>query len=181
MVHLISRNNNLSLNGDLQTQHLRHKVILWTKTKAELAKGVQAGGGTANETDEQLLPANCRNSVQGKSLIVDDRGYVCPRAELLQNGCCSEADDEPSKQFSCTTCNRTTVRPILEDVLAKANGRQVALYAEVTDQFELCLTKCRTNSQSVQNENKYRNPELKHCYGEMNEALWLATDGKDSQ
>ncbi|XP_058127435.1 SREBP regulating gene protein [Anopheles ziemanni] len=197
MVHLISRNNNLSLNGDLQTQHLRHKVILWTKTKAELTKAVQAGGGTANETGEQQIPTNCRNSVQGKSLIVDDRGYVCPRVELLQNGCCDEADDEPSKQFACTTCKpnhccavyeycvscclNSDKRSILEDVLAKANGRQVALYAEVTDQFELCLTKCRTNSQSVQNENKYRNPELKHCYGEMNEALWLATDGKDSQ
>lgn len=65
-------------------------------------------------------------------------------------------------------------RPILEEVLAKANGRQVALYATVVDQFELCLTKCRTNSQSVQNENKYRNPEQKHCYGEINEA-WLSS------
>uniref|UniRef100_A0A182M659 SREBP regulating gene protein n=1 Tax=Anopheles culicifacies TaxID=139723 RepID=A0A182M659_9DIPT len=101
----------------------------------------------ANDTDELPEPLSCRNSIQGKSLIVDDRGY----------------------------------RPILEEVLAKANGRQVALYAEVTDQFELCLTKCRTNSQSVQNENKYRNPEQKHCYGEMNDALWPSASSKDTQ
>lgn len=62
-------------------------------------------------------------------------------------------------------------RPLLERVLAKATGRQIAVYATVNDQYELCLTKCRTNSHSVQNENKYRDPKLKHCYGETEEQL----------
>lgn len=205
MVHLIRRNNGLGLNEDyLQTQLLLRKNIIWTKAKhyrpdpAVLA----ALGGGANETDEQLEPLTCRNSIQGKSLIVDDRGYVCSRAELQKNGCCSETDPQGNaidggKLFPCRTClpNRCCAvyeycvscclnpdkRPILEEVLAKANGRQVALYAEVTDQFELCLTKCRTNSQSVQNENKYRNPEQKHCYGEMSEGLWPSGTGKDAQ
>lgn len=55
-------------------------------------------------------------------------------------------------------------RPILEIVLEKATGRQTALFATVIDQFELCLAKCRTDSHSVEHENKYKNPESKHCY-----------------
>uniref|UniRef100_A0A182N127 SREBP regulating gene protein n=1 Tax=Anopheles dirus TaxID=7168 RepID=A0A182N127_9DIPT len=201
MVHLIRRSNHLSLNGDyLQTQLLLRKNIVWTKVRrpGPLGPGLDAAAG--NETDDQQqLPASCRNSIQGKSLIVDDRGYVCARAELLKSGCCRGHEDEEAdagKQFPCRSClpNRCCAvyeycvscclnpdkRPILEDVLAKANGRQIALYAEVTDQFELCLTKCRTNSQSVQNENKYRNPEQKHCYGEMSDAPYISASGKDT-
>uniref|UniRef100_A0A182T1M5 SREBP regulating gene protein n=1 Tax=Anopheles maculatus TaxID=74869 RepID=A0A182T1M5_9DIPT len=201
-------NNNLGLNEDyLQTQLLLRKNIIWTKERHHPGRGadpavIAALAGIGNETDELVEPLTCRNSIQGKSLIVDDRGYVCSRAELQKNGCCSETDQpgntiDGGKLFSCRTClpNRCCAvyeycvscclnpdkRPILEEVLAKANGRQVALYAEVTDQFELCLTKCRTNSQSVQNENKYRNPEQKHCYGEMSEGLWPSGSGKDTQ
>uniref|UniRef100_A0A182PUB9 SREBP regulating gene protein n=1 Tax=Anopheles epiroticus TaxID=199890 RepID=A0A182PUB9_9DIPT len=216
MVHLIQRNNSFNLNADyLQTQQLlRSKNIIWNKARhirpgAKLAEVLVGSASTiANETDEdrggeQPAPSNsCRNSIQGKSLLVDDRGYVCARTELLANGCCSENADTV-KLFSCYTCrpNRCCAvyeycvacclnpdkRPILEEVLAKANGRQVALYAEVTDQFELCMTKCRTNSQSVQNENKYRNPEQKHCYGEIGDAgaaaavTWISESGKDAQ
>lgn len=57
-------------------------------------------------------------------------------------------------------------RKILEKVIAKASGRQVAVFASVKDHFELCLAKCRTDSHSVQHENKYRDPTAKHCYGE---------------
>uniref|UniRef100_A0A2M4AVU1 SREBP regulating gene protein n=1 Tax=Anopheles triannulatus TaxID=58253 RepID=A0A2M4AVU1_9DIPT len=183
MVHLIRKNNNLNLHADfLQSQLLRHKEIVWTKP---------ASLPSANETEEKL-PSSCRNSVQGKTLIVDDRGYVCARSALLQNGCCNDVGKR--KLYPCSSClpNRCCavyeycvacclhpdMRPVLEEVLAKANGRQVALYATVVDQFELCLTKCRTNSQSVQNENKYRNPEQKHCYGEINEA-WLSSSEND--
>lgn len=55
-------------------------------------------------------------------------------------------------------------RTILEQVLNQANGRQTALFATVKDQFELCMAKCRTDSYSVQHENKYKNPETKYCY-----------------
>lgn len=54
---------------------------------------------------------------------------------------------------------------MLEEVLKRASGRQTALFATVRDQFELCLAKCRTDSHSVQHENKYKNPSRKHCYG----------------
>lgn len=50
-------------------------------------------------------------------------------------------------------------------MLAQAQGRQRAVFATVSDHFELCLAKCRTDSHSVQHENQYRRPGAKHCYG----------------
>jgi hypothetical protein len=57
-------------------------------------------------------------------------------------------------------------KEVLQDILGKAAGTLNLLLTSVTDHFELCLTKCRTSSQSVQHENSYRNPRAKHCYGE---------------
>ncbi|CAH1233845.1 C12orf49 [Branchiostoma lanceolatum] len=37
----------------------------------------------ANKTDP-----NCRNSVQGKEVIADERGFVCDREDILVGGCC---------------------------------------------------------------------------------------------
>lgn len=52
----------------------------------------------------------------------------------------------------------------MEKALEMATGRQTALFATVKDQFELCMAKCRTDSHSVQHENKYKNPDNKFCY-----------------
>nr|XP_019563172.2 UPF0454 protein C12orf49 homolog [Aedes albopictus] len=175
MVRLIGNNVSLNLDGDLfQTGLQREKPIIWTSSVVE----------DRNRSND--LSTNCRNSVQGKALIVDDRGYVCTRFELLWTGCCN-VEVESTKLFHCETCLGSNCcaiyeycvsccmhpnkRPLLERVLAKATGRQIAVYATVNDQYELCLTKCRTNSHSVQNENKYRDPKLKHCYGETEEQL----------
>ncbi|EAT37032.1 AAEL010931-PC [Aedes aegypti] len=175
MVRLIGNNVSLNLDGDLfQTGLQREKPIIWTSAILE----------DRNRSND--LSTNCRNSVQGKALIVDDRGYVCTRFELLWTGCCN-VEVESTKLFHCDTCQSSNCcaiyeycvsccmhpnkRPLLERVLAKATGRQIAVYATVNDQYELCLTKCRTNSHSVQNENKYRDPKLKHCYGETEEQL----------
>lgn len=56
---------------------------------------------------------------------------------------------------------------MLESVLGKATEQNNVLFASVADHFELCLAKCRTNSQSVQHENSYRDPKAKYCFGEM--------------
>lgn len=63
---------------------------------------------------------HCRNSIQGKVLIVDERGYVCLRRDILASGCCNpelpkneqamnkdEQTTIPKKRdkFSCETCN----------------------------------------------------------------------------
>lgn len=56
---------------------------------------------------------------------------------------------------------------MLENVLGKATEQNNVIFASVADHFELCLAKCRTNSQSVQHENSYKDPKAKHCYGEL--------------
>lgn len=58
-------------------------------------------------------------------------------------------------------------KEVLENVLGKASEQNSVLFASVTDHFELCLAKCRTNSQSVQHENSYKDPRAKYCYGEL--------------
>lgn len=57
-------------------------------------------------------------------------------------------------------------KDVLESILKKATEQNNVLFASVSDHFELCLAKCRTNSQSVQHENSYKDPKSKHCYGE---------------
>ncbi|XP_029670036.1 UPF0454 protein C12orf49 homolog [Formica exsecta] len=67
-----------------------------------------------NENNASTQP--CRNSVQGKGLIVDERGIVCSRHEVLPNGCCTMELKQASKneetlsmakkeRYSCKTCN----------------------------------------------------------------------------
>lgn len=67
-----------------------------------------------NDTDSFNQP--CRNSIQGKVLIVDEHGVVCSRHEVLPNGCCSTEQKQVLKteetvattqreRYSCKTCN----------------------------------------------------------------------------
>nr|CAG4643390.1 EOG090X0AGU [Ilyocryptus agilis] len=138
------------------------------------------GPEDANDTTG-LKPSTCRNSVQGKALIADQKGYVCSRQNVMSNGCC-KPESEGTKQYSCETCHENGCcliyehciscclhpdkKEVLQGVLNKASGTLNMLLASVADHFDLCLTKCRTSSQSVQHENSYRNPKAKHCYGE---------------
>lgn len=139
-----------------------------------------------NETSVKV--SSCRNSVQGKVLIADDRGYVCPRNDVLSNGCCSVVS-LATKRYSCETCQdsgccsiyehciscclRPEKKALLQRILGKASETFNILFASITDHFELCLTKCRTSSQSVQHENSYRDPRAKHCYGEAPPAVHI--------
>nr|CAG4650357.1 EOG090X0AGU [Sida crystallina] len=137
--------------------------------------------GPEDTNDTDLRPLSCRNSVQGKALIADDKGYVCSRLNVMPNGCC-KPETEGTKRYGCETCSgngccsiyefciscclQPEKKQVLQEVLGKAAGSLNLLLASVTDHFELCLTKCRTSSQSVQHENSYRNSRAKHCYGE---------------
>lgn len=123
----------------------------------------------------------CRNSVQGKDLIADDKGYVCERQNILPGGCC-DIESDSSSRFECQTCDsngccaiyehcvscclQPEKQALLRKILSKASDTFQQLFASVTDHFELCLTKCRTSSQSVQHENSYRDPKARFCYGE---------------
>jgi len=125
--------------------------------------------------------ATCRNSVQGRETIADDRGYVCDRSELLASGCC-DANSSTAGRFLCTSCDQVAAccgsyedciscclrpeqRPGLQQILNRAAESNNVLFVSVSDHFELCLAKCRTSSSSVQHENTYRNKMNKFCYG----------------
>ncbi|XP_078045164.1 SREBP regulating gene protein [Augochlora pura] len=68
----------------------------------------------SNLNDSEVVAQPCRNSVQGKALIVDERGIVCGRRDILPNGCCSieeknyKSEEVPvakRERYSCKTCN----------------------------------------------------------------------------
>jgi len=122
----------------------------------------------------------CRNSVQGKVLIADERGYLCQRSDVQPGGCCN-AHSQSTTKFNCKECNLRTgccsvyehcisccllpdKQLMLKNILRKALETYNPIYSSVTDHFELCLTKCRTSSRSVQHENTYKDPKFKHCY-----------------
>lgn len=46
----------------------------------------------------------CRNSVQGMVLIVDDRGVLCQRADLLGASGCCDPDATSASAYNCDTC-----------------------------------------------------------------------------
>lgn len=134
-----------------------------------------------DNTNNSNRSVACRNSIQGKVLITDDKGYVCFRSNVLPTGCCDVAVVS-TQQYSCETCQNNGCcmiyeyciscclhpdkKVLLQGILGKASETFSVLFASVTDHFELCLTKCRTSSQSVQHENSYRDPKAKHCYGD---------------
>lgn len=124
---------------------------------------------------------NCRNSEQGRVLLADEKGYICKRQNILESGCC-DPEAEGSKQHTCDDCLSNgccgiyehcvscCLHPdkeiVLQGVLGKASSTFKLLFQSVNTHFELCLTKCRTSSESVQHENTYRDPSAKFCYGE---------------
>lgn len=139
------------------------------------------------ENENQVVPTfkwidhkalkRCRNSMQGSRIIVDDRGYICEWSDRLSNGCCFPKG-VTSKQYVCKSClanqccnvyehcvsccQHPDKQTLLRSILAN-NSRKILKM--VGDQFEFCLAKCRTSSESVIHENHYRNSKHKHCFG----------------
>ena len=58
-----------------------------------------------NITDFNLF--TCRNSVQGKTVLADDKGYICPRDDILGNGCCN-VNSSLTERHSCQYCDSVT-------------------------------------------------------------------------
>lgn len=139
---------------------LDHSAFVWMSAEVDL-----------NNSSLQ----SCRNTVQGREYIADDRGYICQRDNLLANNCCGTTE----KRYVCDTCNadgccvlyeqcvscclNPNKRKLLQTVLGKASETFRVLFSVINNHFELCLAKCRTSSQSVQHENAYLKPN-KHCY-----------------
>ncbi len=129
--------------------------------------------------------------------FVSPAGYVCSPGNVELSGCCKHS----SSRFECGSCKDSDCcslyehcvscclhpdkQPLLRSILRRSTVNYHPLFSSLKDQFELCLTKCRTSSQvqvyvdsihllslysslaqqSVQHENTYRNSGLKYCYG----------------
>merc|ERR1712062_213261 len=134
-----------------------------------------------NSTGDEIKKiSTCRNSVQGKLWIADDQGFICHRSDISSNGCC-DRNSTSSLKYSCNGCTNSTgccetfefcvsccMNPLnkeeLMSVLNEASALSNLLLLSVSDQFELCLAKCRTSSRSVQHENLYIDSKMKYCY-----------------
>lgn len=132
----------------------------------------------------------CRNSGQGRSLIVDEKGYVCQWQDMLPSGCCDPTAVN-SRHYTCRGCSNNhccavyehcvscCLHPekenVLKEFLNKASNTFRLLFQVTEDHYEVCLLKCRTSSESVQHENTYRDPIAKHCYGDKQPELMIAT------
>jgi hypothetical protein len=109
--------------------------------------------------------------------VVDDEGFVCSRAAFNGTiGCCQEQRDP--HRFSCSSCDlerhccsqyeycvaccMDPDKTSLEEALAAPIAHQPTEKPFETV-FDLCLSRCRSNSQSVVHENAYKS-ELHHCY-----------------
>lgn len=122
----------------------------------------------------------CRNSIQGALLIVDERGFVCQRRDLSASGCC-HSSGESTQRYQCTNCQTNNCcsiyehcvscclnpkhKKLLEEILTLGSSVPNVISKSVSDQFELCLVKCRTSSKSVWHENSYKDKTFKHCFG----------------
>lgn len=188
LLNIVFQSGYLLREDDTSVLHLRklNQPFHWHEEEAlgeaaggdlevENSTGLEGGGGLEGPA------ATCRNSVQGRSLVADERGFLCGREQLLVTGCCNSSSESTSK-YDCSMCSpassccssyehciscclRPQMRHSLQQVLQHAVETNNVLFVSVSDHFELCLAKCRTSSSSVQHENTYRNREHKFCYG----------------
>uniref|UniRef100_A0A8R1U0X0 SREBP regulating gene protein n=2 Tax=Onchocerca TaxID=6281 RepID=A0A8R1U0X0_ONCVO len=172
--------NALSISGqDIEERMLdkykltAHRHIQW------LADSAGRNTDAINDSFVSNEGMACRNTIQGRTSITDDRGYTCERAFLMSNGCCEVGTH--SVRFSCAWCDLHTgccshyeqcvsccLRPeqknILLEMIESTSGHRLRQILSATDQFELCMLKCRTSSNSVHSENKYKSEKMKYCY-----------------
>lgn len=118
---------------------------------------------------------SCRNTVQGRSLLTDEHGYICSVQDIhLQSGCCPQVE-EP---FQCNGCNLTakccnayeycvacclSPNQTSNDRASKVKVAQHASAGTYKDSFDFCLGRCRHDSRSVVHENAYAT-EDHHCF-----------------
>lgn len=85
---IYSQGVSLSKDSD-DIVYTRQEPLVWRET-------------SNNSSLNEVTPPQCRNSVQGRTHIVDDEGYVCSRSDLLATGCCKLT--ALSEQYDCDTC-----------------------------------------------------------------------------
>ncbi|KYQ46759.1 UPF0454 protein C12orf49 like protein [Trachymyrmex zeteki] len=167
------------------------KSPLWQIEILDQVAGDNAGNIDASNLNESdAYNQSCRNSIQGRGLIVDDHGVVCSRHEVQSNGCCAIEQKQSQKneesfmttreKYSCKTCNPQGCCTIYEYCVScclhpdkQIRGRKDLSSGSLKVQknvgrtavhFQICLAACRTSSSSVRRDNTYKDPLAKHCY-----------------
>lgn len=136
-------------------------------------------------------PVSCVNTVQGKYLVSDNRGFVCSRSEIDTSTRCCPSIGSP---FQCDKCNQTAqccsvyefcvsccLHPDIttpETALAVLKGKQQSS-AKFASVFEYCKGRCRHNSRSVVHENAYIS-ENHHCFAPLPPVHDTGTGGTQS-
>ncbi|XP_033209741.1 UPF0454 protein C12orf49 homolog [Belonocnema kinseyi] len=111
----INDNEFLNENEENSDEQVSMKSLIWEMDvlNDENADSLVETNAPGQGNNSESLPANCRNSIQGKVFIVDEKGYVCYRKDILGSGCCNRDLLKPSrdnistsvKRYSCETCN----------------------------------------------------------------------------
>ena len=121
----------------------------------------------------------CEHYHQGRQyLVVDDLGNICKINMVGKNGCCDAKFD--TKSYFCDTCNQdgccAEYEHCVSCCLHPNNERELRnimknpvkcmqhIVKKLKNQFELCLAKCRTSSDSVINQKIYKNSKYKYCF-----------------
>ncbi|XP_012061159.1 PREDICTED: UPF0454 protein C12orf49 homolog [Atta cephalotes] len=192
---MINDNNENMIPDDNLLEELRasDKSPLWQIEILDQAADNAGNIDASNLNESDAYNQSCRNSIQGRGLIVDDHGVVCSRHEVQSNGCCAETETEQKQsskneesfmtkreRYSCKTCNSQGCCTIYEYCVScclhpdkQIRGRKDLSSGSAKVQknvertavhFQICLAACRTSSSSVRRDNTYKDPLAKYCY-----------------
>ncbi|CAH8291834.1 unnamed protein product [Schistosoma turkestanicum] len=125
------------------------------------------------------LNVTCRRTKQSPILVADELGYLCNYFNLLTNSCCSS--ENSTQRFVCHSCKfnhccsiyehcvscclNPINKPLWDKVVQNVSSNNKRYLQLATDAFEFCIAVCRTSSQTVLHENRYRNSEENFCFG----------------
>uniref|UniRef100_A0A0D6R8H5 SREBP regulating gene protein n=1 Tax=Araucaria cunninghamii TaxID=56994 RepID=A0A0D6R8H5_ARACU len=148
------------------------------ETLSALVVGILAFYGTVIQSaleDGDQYPMPCKNTIQGRHLLADDRGYVCGVLSINPfSGCCPES----SEQFSCYGCDvnlqccdsyeycvSCCLNPsrTIQELAIKMKVARQATAGTYDSLFNFCTGRCRHNSANVVHENAYAS-EMHHCF-----------------
>ncbi|XP_057249598.1 uncharacterized protein LOC104888789 isoform X2 [Beta vulgaris subsp. vulgaris] len=117
----------------------------------------------------------CRNTVQGRYLLADDKGYVCDALSVdPESRCCFQKGE----QYSCQGCNLISqccnsyelcvsccLNPLQtqKELAVKVKISKAETAGTYNSVFDFCTGRCRHNSESVVHENAYLS-DFHHCF-----------------
>lgn len=111
-------------------------------------------GGQVADIQHQLQPQRCKNTLQGKILVSDDRGYTCKRWDLnFQTGCCNKGNSSQSVHLRGSTGKsllvfpRTQVLPLSAGSSSPSLSRRFScascnLTSGCCSSYEYCVSCC---------------------------------------